>query len=121
MKCLGCGQDIPWDGKTMFCYTCPCGATIFIQEENLYPPASLVTKISNRQELSHLDYYLGKSNYTSPEKEDFYKLLRKLGATWSWECPDCKEGFLQRTKMEVENNLYPLQLHPELAKILKEA
>jgi len=119
VKCLGCGRDIPWDGVEMFCYTCPCGALVFYQGENVFPPASLVLKLGKGEELSHIDYYLGKSSYTSPEKEVFYNSLRERGAIWSWECPECRDRFLQRAKMEIENGLYLLPLHPELAKLIE--
>lgn len=117
MKCLGCGGDIPWDGKTAFAYTCRCGATIFTDDEKLYPPASLA--FLGVRPPAHIDYYLGKSDHQSPKKEEMVKYLHGLGSVWSWDCPQCRDRFVERTAMEMANGFYRLPLHPELAKLLE--
>lgn len=115
MKCLGCGAPINWDGKSLFAYTCPCGATILYDETTGYhPPASLIIGLHEKRELPHIDYYLGKSSHTSLEKEGAYKFLREKGCIWSWECDQCRERVIDRTVMEIANGLYAFEVHPSL-------
>lgn len=119
MKCLGCDSAIPWDGKSAFCYTCPCGATIFYDEKKgLFPPASLVIGLHKGRELPHIDYYIGKSSYWSPLKQQMYEFLRSEGSIWSWECNKCKKRVLQRATMEKTEGFYRLDFHPELQKLI---
>lgn len=119
MKCLGCDRAIAWDGRGIFCYTCPCGATIFYDEEKgLAPPASLVIALHESRELPHIDYYLGKSNHWSKLKQEMYEFLRSKGAIWSWECEQCKQRVIQRAIMEKKENLYHFGLHHELQKLI---
>ena len=98
-KCVGCDSKIPWDGKGSFCYTCPCGAHIFYDEETekLAPPASMVIAIHEKKNLPHLDYLVGESQYTSPLKERLIKELISLGAIWMKDCKQCQnDGTLKR-------------------------
>jgi len=89
-RCVGCGGIIPWDGKGLFAYTCPCGATLFADEEGRFAfPLSLLRAIYEHREPPHIDYYVGRSSHTSPEKEKAIQLLKALGARWSWECETC--------------------------------
>lgn len=92
MTCLGCGRSIPWSGQGTLCYTCPCGATVFVGDSGLALPASLGLGLARGWELGHLDYYVGVSSYASEQKQDFIRLLRDRGATWSWECAECRLG-----------------------------
>ncbi len=112
-KCVGCSGTIPWDGKGTFCYTCPCGATLFYEAETLRPvmPASLVRAIYELQELGvkpkgpHIDYYLGDSNHTSDSKDIFTRILLEMGFIWMKDCEQCqKDGTLDR-KLEREKRL----------------
>ena len=118
--CVGCGRSISWDGSGYFAYTCPCGATLFADENGKFAmPASLVIAIHDRREPPHIDYYLGKSNYVSMEKQKAYEMLRSLGAKWSWECPQCRDKVAERTLMEVHNGFYHFSLHPELKNLIE--
>lgn len=117
--CVGCGGSIPWDGTGLFSYTCSCGATLFAdQSHRLSFPASLIMAIHEKRKIPHIDYYLGFSNYISEEKQACYEELRKLGAIWSWECSQCKERYLKRKKMQIQNNLIRMELHPELKALI---
>ena len=89
MICIGCDRDIGWDGKGTFCYTCGCGATVFVGDQGLALPASLV--MAREKNLGHIDYYVGVSAHNSEQKGDFIRLLRARGLTWSWECAECRE------------------------------
>lgn len=120
--CVGCGVELAWDGKGLFSYTCPCGATLFADENHRFAfPASLIIGLYEGRELPHIDYYLGWSNYTSEEKEAAYKFLREKGACWSWECDKCCERYLKRKRMEIKEGFLAkhIQLHPDLEKLLK--
>ena len=120
--CVGCGRTIPWDGKGLFAYTCPCGATLFADEDGKFAwPVSLITAISEHREPPHIDYYLGRSNYDSAEKQKAVEFLRKLGARWSWDCDECRGKIVERTLMEVREGFYHFDLHPELKKLVMEA
>lgn len=106
-KCVGCDTNIGWDGEGVFCYTCPCGAHIFYDNENgsLAPPASLVFALKLGRPLPHLDYLVGESDHTSAIKERLISELREKGAIWMSECEQCqKDGTLQR-KLEREKAL----------------
>ncbi len=122
MKCLGCGSEIGWDGKGIFAYTCPCGATVFYDEgKSISPPASLIMAFAGKRELPHIDYYLGKSDHVSPEKEELYNLLRGKGAIWSWACEECRSQVIERLVYEVANGLYHFRVHPTLKELIREA
>ena len=99
IKCIGCNRDIEWDGKELFSYTCPCGATIFYNETNghLALPYSLLLNLSKSASLPHLDDLVGESNHTSPFKEMLITELREKGFIWMRECEQCqKDGTLER-------------------------
>ena len=118
--CVGCGRPIPWDGKGCFAYTCPCGATLIADENGEFAlPVSLVMAMRDKKEPPHIDYYLGKSNYVSMEKQKAYEMLRSLGAKWSWECPHCRDEVVERTLMEVREGFYRFGLHPELKNLIE--
>ncbi len=89
MTCLGCGRDIPWDGRGSFCYTCTCGATVFVGDSCLTLPASLGLGLAQGKELAHLSYYVGLSSDANELKRHFIGFLRTRGATWPWECSEC--------------------------------
>jgi len=119
--CVGCGNVIPWDGKGLFAYTCRCGATLLMDEKgNLIMPASLVLAIAEGRTPAHIDYYVGKSSYTNKVKDKAIEMLKRLGAIWSWECPECRDKVVERTALEVKERLYPFELHPELKKLVME-
>jgi len=121
MKCLGCGLNVDWiKGWGIVAYTCPCGSRIFYDEGHLAIPASFIIRLVEGEPLPHIDYYVGKSAHWSQEKEDFIDMLKGFGAIWSWECPECRERVLQRTRMELENNLYQLPLHPDLQRLVED-
>jgi hypothetical protein len=118
--CVGCGKPIPWDGKGLFAYTCPCGATLFADENGKFAwPASLIKAIFEHGEPPHIDYYLGRSNYDSPEKQKAIEFLRRLGARWSWECNECRRKIVERTLMELHEGFYRFNLHSELKKLIE--
>ncbi len=98
-KCIGCDNQIPWDGTGLFSYTCRCGASIFYNEEDaqLALPASVAIGISKGRSLPHLGDLVGESDYTSPLKESYIALLREKGFIWMEECEQCqKDGTLKR-------------------------
>jgi DNA-directed RNA polymerase subunit RPC12/RpoP len=98
-RCVGCGARIGWNGKGTLCYTCPCGAHIFYDEESgrWAPPASLVIAIHEKREPPHLDYLVGRSNFTSELKEKVIEELKSHGAIWMKDCKQClADGTYQR-------------------------
>lgn len=111
-RCVGCDYGINWDGKVTLCWTCPCGAHIFYDDESgsLAPPASLIRAIFGKTELPHLDYLVGRSNFTSPLKESIISGLIFLGAIWMKDCRQC-----------LENGTYQRVLDREKAVIIFEA
>lgn len=118
-QCLGCGQDIGWDGVGMFSYTCSCGARVFYETEarKLALPASFILNAAVDRRFPHLNGLIGESDYTSPLKEQFIKDLRARGYIWMEECEQCKkDGTLER-KLKREK-LLALR---EAERILKEA
>jgi len=117
--CVGCGRPIPWDGRGTFAFTCPCGATIFADDEHVPSlPASLIHSVALGRRPAHIDYYLGISNYISAEKQKIYEELRALGAIWSWECKECKERTVKLRKAQLESGMPKFELHPELKALL---
>ncbi len=106
-KCIGCGNPIPWDGISLFSYTCPCGATVFYDEETgrIALPASVAIGISKGLSPRHLDGLVGESDHTSPLKDRLIAGLRKRGFIWMEECEQCqKDGTLKR-KQDREKHL----------------
>jgi len=104
-KCIGCDSQIPWDGQGLFCYTCPCGATIFYNEETgqITMPGSVLIGLSIGRTTPHLGDLVGQSDYTSPLKERLIAELRERGFIWMEECEQCqKDGTLKR-KQERED------------------
>jgi len=120
IKCLGCGINMDWiKGAGTLAYTCYCGATTFYGDAGqLMLPTSFLTGIAKGHDPAHIDYYIGKSAHTSPEKESFITMIKGLGAVWSWECDKCRDHTLQRCKMEQANKLYMLPFHPALQGLL---
>lgn len=112
-KCVGCDGVIPWDGKGAFAYTCPCGASLFYDEETLAPvmPASLIFAIDRlrrmgiRPEGPHIDYYLGDSNLTSEIKEAVTEQLLEMGFIWMKDCKQCQEDGTYAKKLDREKRL----------------
>ncbi len=118
--CVGCGRPILWNGKSAFAYTCLCGATIFADEKHKPAlPASLILAVREGREISHVDYYLGISNYVSVEKQSIYEELKKLGAIWSWKCKKCQDRFLKQIKVRYREGLLNFELLPELKALLE--
>jgi hypothetical protein len=97
LKCIGCDSPVPWNGEGVYYYTCPCGATVFYDDETekLALPVSLFTAVifKNRTSLPlpHIDYYVGESEYTSNIKEAFIRDLLDLGFIWMKDCEQCKK------------------------------
>ena len=82
-------------------------------------PASLGLRIGGKQPLPHLDYYVGKSAYTSSEKQHIIDGLKMHGATWSWTCVKCRPRTLERTYWEVKHGLYRFLIHPDLQNLMQ--
>ncbi|MFA5186468.1 MAG: hypothetical protein WC551_08335 [Patescibacteria group bacterium] len=99
MKCLGCDRAIPWNGEGAFCYTCPCGATVFYRDE----PTTLMMPMSLSRYLmvlhrglkgpapGHIDRYVGTSPHTSQLKSIFVEFLQHIGLVWMKDCPQCQQ------------------------------
>ena len=93
-KCVGCNAQIPWDGETLFSYTCGCGSTMFYDEEDgtLSMPCTVARRIIIGGEmLPHLDDLVGESDYVSPKKTEIISMLREKGFIWMRECEQCKK------------------------------
>jgi hypothetical protein len=105
-KCIGCDNIIPWDGKTVFSYTCGCGATIFYNEDDgkLTMPASVVINISRGIAKPHLNDLVGEADCSTPIKIKVIQDLVDKGFIWKEECAQCKaDGTLKRHQ---ERNAY---------------
>jgi len=97
--CVGCGQEImhDWDGSAL-CYTHSCGATVFRTEIHMVFPASFIRlmadfkdgKLPVKDKMPHIDYYVGKSDYTDKTKETVVRFLQDIGCIWMKECESCK-------------------------------
>jgi predicted RNA-binding Zn-ribbon protein involved in translation (DUF1610 family) len=122
-RCVGCGRPIPWDGRGLFAYTCPCGANAFADEEgNVAWPLSLHMALDEGREPPHIDHYVGRSNHVSELKERAIAFLRSKGARWSWECPECREKVVERTWWLLRlGEVKAEELHPELRRLVEEA
>jgi hypothetical protein len=105
-KCIGCDREIGWDGKALFSYTCPCGATTFYNEEGgmVAPTYSLARNLQLGVPLPHLNNIVGESTYTSTIKEKFIEELRKKGFIWMEECEECQKDGTLRRKQEREKH-----------------
>lgn len=89
--CVGCGNSIPWDGTSLFSYTCRCGGHVFVGEDGRPSfPASVIMQAHEEKPITHLDDIIGVSDYTSPEKDALIAELRSFGFTWMKECEQCK-------------------------------
>ena len=110
-RCIGCDFLIPWDGRGIFCYTCPCGAHIFYNDETgqLSIPASLAIALHEKGSIPHLDYLIGESNHTSPVKEAIRETLVACGAIWMKDCEQCRRDGTYRRKLEREKRLALLE------------
>ena len=119
IKCIGCGRCINWYGHGLFAYTCLCGATIFKDKwGRLLIPHSFYY-IAKHKPDRHIDYYIGITGYWNPDKQAIYEALRKMGATWSWECPRCREHTLKRIEIKLQlGEIRFNELHPQLQQIL---
>jgi hypothetical protein len=108
LKCIGCDSEIPWDGKGLFAYTCPCGATVLYDADTMTVtalPASLIMAIHEKRSVPHIDYYVGSSNHTSDIKEKFIKELLDHGFIWMKDCRQCQEDGTYRRHLEREKYL----------------
>jgi len=81
-------------------------------------PVSFWIALHKNKDLPHIDYYVGKSNHISEEKRLMIQLLKEKGSVWSWECEECKEKVVKRMLMELDSNLYPFSVHPELYQLI---
>lgn len=108
--CVGCGASVPWDGVSIFSYTCSCKATIFICDSNGAPclPSSILMSILRKRTVRvHLDDLVGTSDHTSDEKTIMINYLTERGCGWMKDCPQCqRDGTLtkrdSRTEMEFQ-------------------
>lgn len=118
--CVGCGRFIPWNGKGVFAYECPCGATLFADEKgNFSLPASLMSRVvGESREIPHSDHYLGISNFVSMEKQKAFDMLTKLGSVWSWNCKECRDRIVKLRRAQMKAGLIKFELHPELKALL---
>jgi hypothetical protein len=117
--CVGCGSAADWDGQSPLTFVCTCGARVIADEEgNVTYPSILINAISTKKNIRHIDYYLGKSNYVSLEKQKIYEVLVELGAKWSWKCKRCRRRVINRTRFAVERGMLRYELHPELKALL---
>ncbi len=115
-KCVGCDAQIPWDGKSMFSYTCGCGSTMFYDEEtgHLSMPCSVALNIGGGgKALPHLNDLVGQSDYSSARKTDVIRTLREQGFIWMNECEQCKKsGTLARYEARLDRE----RRHEEIRK-----
>jgi len=121
MKCLGCGIYLMPDEEIhgILALTCRCDATFFITDDGKpMPPVSFIRFIAEGREPPHIDYYLGKSNFWNPQKEEIFQVLKNHGAVWSWECPKCKDRVIERLRAEKKEGFILYELHPDLAKLV---
>ncbi len=101
--CVGCNKAMSWDGKGIFCYTCPCGSHIFYSEDgSVSLPVSALLTIGRKSELPHLDYLVGTSDFTSPVKESMIVALRAKGAIWMRECQKCLQDGTYQSVLDRE-------------------
>lgn len=103
-RCVGCDKSIPWNGKSAFSYTCPCGAAIFYDGETggLTVPGSVAIGIGRGQTTPHLNDLVGESTHTSPIKEQVISELQSKGFIWMEECEQCKQDGTLKRKQERE-------------------
>jgi hypothetical protein len=112
IKCIGCDSPVPWDGKGLFCYTCPCGAHIFYDDETGRPviPVSLAFALHyKKKDVPHLDYLIGESDYTSPVKEEITRFLIERGAIWMKDCEQCRQDGTYQQKLERDKYIAMLE------------
>ena len=103
MHCIGCGRNIPWDGKRLFSYTCKCGSTTFVGgDDRRYVRVSIEIQMIEKSPVIHLDDIVGESNHTSKEKTAFIAQLRDIGFIWMHECVQCKTDGTLQLKQERE-------------------
>ncbi len=124
--CVGCGTEIPWDGESIFSYTCPCDATLFSDEDcNVAIPFSILqsTLSGLKRPLPHLGDLVGTSDYTSPEKERLTSELKERGFIWMEECTGCLlDGRLERRnkRKELEKTLNQVATRYRLGELTPE-
>jgi hypothetical protein len=57
----------------------------------------LIIAIHEKGSLPHLDYLVGRSDFTSPLKERLIEELKSLGSIWMKDCEQClRDGTYQR-------------------------
>jgi len=125
--CLGCGVEVDWDGRGLFAYTCLCRATGMVDGEGrLVMPLSFYRMLRDAVEKRprrppHIDHYLGVTGHTSDAKMLALRILRDIGAVYSWECGECRERILNLVRVDVDLGVFKLDdLHPSLARMLRE-
>ena len=114
LYCLGCGRLIAnaRPDETL-AITCACGASapILMPDLNdtrtsLRLPASLIFAVAGgKPVISHIEYYLGWSDFTCLPKEAVIALLRQKGAISFAECSEEKcLKYHRRKRQEILEN-----------------
>ena len=118
LRCIGCDENLPGDGKENFRDPCSCGATIFYNPETglLALPHFLGIALLLGKGLPHLDYLIGESDYTSPAKQAMTRALTASGAIWMKDCEQCRQNGVDQKELAREKRLALL----EAEKILRE-
>jgi len=122
-RCVGCGSTLEWDGITPITYSCPCGATVFVHDESGRVALPSSVAVGGRA-VVHLDSLVGRSTFTSPEKEEVITELKKKGYIWMEECEQCrKDGTLERQLRlkELENQLEQVRARVRSGELTKAA
>lgn len=109
-RCIGCNALVPWDGKGSFSGKCTCGSHIIYNEDTheLALPTSLAAILHAGRsggDIPHLDFLVGRADYTSPLKEAMIEVLTKRGAIWMKDCEQCrKDGTYQKALEKGKRN-----------------
>ena len=123
--CVGCGAPSGWDGQGMWAATCACGAIMLspdTEDSQHTFPASLILNTIKKEDVPHIDYYLGLSDYESAEKLAMIKVLRDMGSIYSWECNKCIKKLVEREAYFYAQGLTSfnrhLRYHPDLLSLI---
>ena len=107
MKCVGCDAAIPWDGRSLFAYTCPCGATVFYDSDmsQIAMPASVVLAMAGNRPLPHLEFLIGESRHTSEIKDRVRERFIEKGAIWMKDCERCLNDGTYQKKLDRDKKM----------------